>query len=102
MKLFFFVSVCTVGCAELIRTHVSLFNLPSCDRCQYYKIGIWCYFVFLCFCERSNFIFAFVIWKEMITEMLFFARTPFYNLIYFKASLMFVLEQLIERGNTIQ
>ena len=33
--------------------------------------------------------------------MFFFASKPFYKLISFKASLMFVLKPLIEKGNTI-
>ena len=39
---------------------------------------------------RSNFIsVVFIIWKEILKEMvLFFANTPFYNLLSLKASLM--------------
>ena len=51
--------------------------------------------------ERSNFISVFIIWKDMIKEMFFFASTTFYNLIHFKAFLMFVLKLLIEKGNTV-
>ena len=51
--------------------------------------------------ERSNLISVSIIWKEMIKEMcVFFASTPFCNLISFK-DLMFVLKLLIEKGNTV-
>ena len=50
--------------------------------------------------EPSNFISVFIFWKEIMKDF-FFARTPFYNSIPFKASLMFVLKLLIEKGNTV-